>query len=79
MVSKPDPNAKRDDVFIYPQTQPEVVKLTRAQQARQDQIALAGRAKLASLSARLEAVRAKPEPESLANRQPTGYWQVPNR
>src|SRR6516162_4076083 len=60
-----DPNATRgpNGLFISPEPQPQIGKLTRAQQARQDQIALAGRAKLASLSARLEAVRAKPEPE----------------
>ena len=66
MVSKPDhPNAKRDPDgnFIYPELQPQIGEITHAQQARQDQIALAGRAKLASLCARLEAVRIRPEPE----------------
>jgi len=54
-----DPNATRgpDGLFISPEPQPQIGKLTRAQQARQDQIALAGRAKLASLSARLEAAK----------------------
>jgi hypothetical protein len=52
-----------DGLFISPDLQPEIGKLTQAQQARQDQIALAARAKLASLSARLDAVRPKVEPE----------------
>jgi hypothetical protein len=51
------------DPLFYTASQPEGGKLTKAQQARRDQIALAGRAKLANLSARLEAVRPKPEPE----------------
>jgi hypothetical protein len=55
-----------DGLFISPEPQPQIGKLSRAQQARQDQIALAGRAKLASLNARLEAVRPKPEPEQPA-------------
>jgi hypothetical protein len=65
-----DPNAKRgpDGLFISPEAQPEIGKRAQAQQARRDQIVLAGRAKLASLSARLEAVRPKikPEPEEPA-------------
>jgi hypothetical protein len=61
MVEKP--KLGPDGLFISPDLQPEIGKLTQAQQARQDQIALAGRAKLASLSARLEAVRPKPKVE----------------
>jgi hypothetical protein len=61
MVEKP--KLGPDGLFISPDLQPEIGKLTQAQQARQDQIALAGRAKLASLSARSEAVRPKPETE----------------
>ena len=49
--------------FFSDEAQPEGGELTQAQQARRDQIALAGRAKLASLSARLEAVRPQPEIE----------------
>jgi energy-coupling factor transporter ATP-binding protein EcfA2 len=62
MNNEQKPKSASDPLF-YKRLQPEVVKLTRAQQARQDQIALAGRARLANLSARLEAVRPKPEPE----------------
>jgi len=49
--------------LFYEGLQPQIGKLTQAQQARRDQIELAGHAKLASLSARLEAVRPKPKPE----------------
>jgi hypothetical protein len=56
------PKSASDPLF-YGASQPQIVKLTQAQQARADQIALAGRARLAALSARLEAVRHKPEPE----------------
>jgi hypothetical protein len=61
MVDKP--KLGPDGLFISPDLQPEIGKVTQAQQARQDQIAVAGRVKLASLSARLEAVRPKVEPE----------------
>ena len=63
MTDHPKGKLGPNGLFISPEAQLEGGKLTQAQQARQDQIALAGKAKLASLSARLEAVRPKPEPE----------------
>jgi hypothetical protein len=74
-----DQNPKRgsDGFFISPDLQPEIGKLTRAQQARQDQIALAGRAKLVSLSARLEAVRPEPEPEEPAEAKGVAHHALP--
>jgi hypothetical protein len=62
MTTEQKPKSASDPLF-YTEAQPQVIKLSQAQQARQDQIALAGRAKLTSLSARLEAAKPKIEPD----------------
>jgi hypothetical protein len=62
VMNEQKPKSTKDPLF-YEGLQPEDGKLSQAQQARRDQIALAARAKLASLSERLKAARPKPEPE----------------
>jgi hypothetical protein len=55
-MKKVIPQNDKDDPLFSKELQPGV-DFTQAQQARRDQIALAGRTKLTELSARLEAAR----------------------